>query len=592
MRTYYKNAANYISILIILVSVLSACNNLRSEAWEIAAMSENPELSKFLLHYKKGSSKEKYRAACFLISHMPGKYGTADKDGNPIYDIDIVQADSLIWSLEKSFEIRESTPYLDRYSFNDFCKYILPYRVANEPLNYYWKEDCLEWLGLNSSKEAIDSVAEEINRNIRIGILPADALSGKKSYTDIKNTGYGKCEDRAVLLVMALRASGIPAVFEFVPIWGSNDNGHAFASVIHHDDSILPLPNTDEKGLRTYLNRKTPKIYRTTYSSDKAIDVSRLHDIGLSDVHIAELDSLRESYLAVFSIDGWTPIAAGTHGHFNDVGTGVNGNGTQEDEGVNLGDGILYMPVCSESGQILPNSKPVIISEDGIRKISADTVHKATVVLERKYPLSTRVAGFAKNMIGGFFEGADRPDFSDADVLYTITDAPKCRMQKIPARSQRSYRYIRYRKHSGVFSIAELRLYDSKGESIDFIPIACQPIKNQKWNMEKVFDSDPLTYFEVGGGIDLWVGADLGKPMTVSEIGFAPRNDDNAVSPGDIYELFYWDDGWKSTGMKQAKDYSISFDDVPTDALLWLRDLTRGHEERPFTYEQGEQVWW
>ena len=27
-------------------------------------------------------------------------------------------------------------------------------------------------------------------------------------------------------------------------------------------------------------------------------------------------------------------------------------------------------------------------------------------------------------------------------------------------------------------------------------------------------------------------------------------------------------------------------------ALLWLRNLTKGREERPFTYENGRQIWW
>jgi hypothetical protein len=31
---------------------------------------------------------------------------------------------------------------------------------------------------------------------------------------------------------------------------------------------------------------------------------------------------------------------------------------------------------------------------------------------------------------------------------------------------------------------------------------------------------------------------------------------------------------------------------MPTNALFWLRDLTKGKEERPFTYENGQQVWW
>lgn len=33
-------------------------------------------------------------------------------------------------------------------------------------------------------------------------------------------------------------------------------------------------------------------------------------------------------------------------------------------------------------------------------------------------------------------------------------------------------------------------------------------------------------------------------------------------------------------------------DNVPTNALLLLRNHTKGKEERIFTYENGEQVWW
>jgi hypothetical protein len=31
---------------------------------------------------------------------------------------------------------------------------------------------------------------------------------------------------------------------------------------------------------------------------------------------------------------------------------------------------------------------------------------------------------------------------------------------------------------------------------------------------------------------------------------------------------------------------------VPKNSVLWLRDLTKGREERIFTYENGKQVWW
>ena len=36
----------------------------------------------------------------------------------------------------------------------------------------------------------------------------------------------------------------------------------------------------------------------------------------------------------------------------------------------------------------------------------------------------------------------------------------------------------------------------------------------------------------------------------------------------------------------------LEYDNVPDNALLLLRNLTKGKEERIFTYEDGKQVWW
>ena len=40
-------------------------------------------------------------------------------------------------------------------------------------------------------------------------------------------------------------------------------------------------------------------------------------------------------------------------------------------------------------------------------------------------------------------------------------------------------------------------------------------------------------------------------------------------------------------------DWLTNFSCAMADnALLWLRNHTRGEEERNFTYENGEQIWW
>ncbi|HJT73593.1 MAG TPA: hypothetical protein VJ720_06230, partial [Chitinophaga sp.] len=89
-----------------------------------------------------------------------------------------------------------------------------------------------------------------------------------------------------------------------------------------------------------------------------------------------------------------------------------------------------------------------------------------------------------------------------------------------------------------------------------------------------------------------WVGIDLGEKKSVSEIRFLTRNDMNGIQKGDQYELFYWNNKWVSLGKQIAVNTYLHFDNVPANALLWLRNLSGGIEERIFTYENDQQVWW
>ena len=45
-----------------------------------------------------------------------------------------------------------------------------------------------------------------------------------------------------------------------------------------------------------------------------------------------------------------------------------------------------------------------------------------------------------------------------------------------------------------------------------------------------------------------WAGLDLGKEVKVDRIVYTPRNRDNYVRPGDVYELFYCERDWQSAG--------------------------------------------
>lgn len=79
----------------------------------------------------------------------------------------------------------------------------------------------------------------------------------------------------------------------------------------------------------------------------------------------------------------------------------------------------------------------------------------------------------------------------------------------------------------------------------------------------------------------------------ITKIKYIARNDGNSIEIGDVYQLLYYDAGiWRIVSEKTATNNYIQFDNVPLGGLYLLKDLTKGNEERIFTYENDKQIWW
>jgi hypothetical protein len=62
---------------------------------------------------------------------------------------------------------------------------------------------------------------------------------------------------------------------------------------------------------------------------------------------------------------------------------------------------------------------------------------------------------------------------------------------------------------------------------------------------------------------------------------------------GTDYELFVWKEGWQSQGSATATEKPVVFDNVPRNGLYWLKPVgSDGEEERIFTLEGDNQIWW
>ena len=175
-------------------------------------------------------------------------------------------------------------------------------------------------------------------------------------------------------------------------------------------------------------------------------------------------------------------------------------------------------------------------------------------------------------------------------TIYTIdrTDIPYL----IETNVSRPYRYWRYYSPDGSWgSISEVSFHDAQGNKISGHGIA-NPEAGQD-AIDRAYDGNLLSNFEINQPNGNWVGMDMGKPMVVPYVSVSPRSDDNDVCPGNEYELFYFDgQRWRSLGYQCAETNELYYDNIPLNTLLWLRNYTRGKDERPFIVRaNGEIVW-
>ena len=141
-------------------------------------------------------------------------------------------------------------------------------------------------------------------------------------------------------------------------------------------------------------------------------------------------------------------------------------------------------------------------------------------------------------------------------------------------------------------NINELEFFGSDGNKLEGSVIGTD---GESWaKKENVFDGNILTGFCANSPDGNWVGLKLAKPSRISKIKYIGRNDGNGIEIGDVYELYCWNviGHWDLIETKEAIDNVIYFNNIPSGGLYILKDVTKGAEERIFTYDGSKQVWW
>ena len=546
---------------------------------------------------------------------------------NIIPDVEVMTADYLIYSIDRAFQEWRTRPWSRHLTYDEFQEWILPYKVTELQSLDAWRDtlpahytDSISTVPAddverNSISGAIEIVRGEIHsKQSAIGhrVIWEDrgSIPMRSAATWVRMT-YGSCMDYVIMGTAVFRSVGLPAAVDQVPSWGRNSEGHSWYVFLSDRGREEPTINSliIGAGMPFYTNERIPKVWRTTYTINR--DRVKYRNTA-KYVYPFELcqEDVTDHYTRTSNLEIETnrkQTAKLTDKKYVYIAMAVNADGPQWkvlDFGTlrrgkarfkNMGREMLYIALGYDGRKLIPISQPFILHKSGeveyIDNPDESDAKTRRMDLRRKYYESYNVVNMRRRILGGKIQCSDRPDFKDAVTLYTIesTEMP----YYIKLNAERAYRYWRYLPADGTYgSIAELMFYDNDGNKQTGTPIANPEALERR--IKRAFDGDLLSNFESDKKDGNWVGMDMGKPTEITCATVIPRSDDNDICPGNEYELFCFDGHkWSSLGYQQADDNVLHYDEIPLNTLLWLRNYTRGNNERPFIIdENGEIIWW
>lgn len=536
---------------------------------------------------------------------------TKSQNNNKISSINKIPTDFIIENIEYSILAWSESMKTNDISFENFCNYILPINVHDEPLVFWRRHLFNNLLSINDSTISLSKKSSAINQEInwfKLDYAFFCDYPGGISLDNLYKSRFGFCLHADELIVYSNRAIGIPIAFDYTPCFADRSGGHSWTSVIDNDNNsyAFSTPFIEPIKGQKLFDGKIAKVYRKTYSkqpSSLAIQNKGRETLPpmFADACIQDVtyqyppcfdvpvtlnrrpDSTSYVYLCTFDDQAWQAIA---WAHLSESDTVFFAN---------VRPGIVFLPAYFVNNQLLPAGAPFELTESGkVKPYRTNPAKKQSMELHRKYPLFPRITMFATYMIGGIFQGANQADFSDADNLFEVEECPHQGWNTINLQNKKRYRYVRYLAPAYSWgNIAEMAFYSANNSTpaLTGRPIGGKGI-DDKHGAEATLDENPETWYETEALHDTYVGIDFGSPQPIGKIQFIPRTDNNGIEPGDIYELVYWDDRWVSCGIQKAKESKLVYNEVPSGGLYLLHNLTKGKEERIFTYTDGKQTWW
>lgn len=520
-------------------------------------------------------------------------------------DLQALTSDYITRNIDDAWKMREFRHWNKDLSLEEFCELLLPYRIGNEPVT--------EWR--NAYRNALDSISGKIDaaaNSVEAAAVISQSL-GEIHYTRwlkipdrpapaLLESPVGYCREECSRNLYAMRAFGIPAAIDEYLVSPANGTPHQWNVVYDNIDRRFRMfENAEYPPTRDSLHndhRRKGKVYRRTLSinmerleklreipdAPQELTYPRLKDVtweyfGHNKAEV-KVDAKEETvYLGIFTPEGYRPIDIAEKSR--------KGNVVFR----NIEPDLIYFPIVRKGAGYSVCGNPFMLLQNGkVHEFIPDMSRIEKATLTRKMGLVRSSFIRMSSVVGCKIQVGQTENGPWIDVD-SIERMPEHNFYRIPIGNiskEFKSRYIRvitspfHNSQIGEVIVSEDSL------AIHRLPLS-SVTDNHTDDMNKLVDGDILTwtiYRSFGKTLVFRVDSD----KKVDSIFYVPRNDDNYVVPGEEYELFYFAcAGWKSLGRKVSEGFSIDFE-VPANAVLWLRNLTKGREEQIFICRDGRQL--
>lgn len=534
------------------------------------------------------------RAVKLIFYLMAARIAIERGDYSVEYDLYKITSDYLIKNIERSFEIWADIKNHYDLPCEDFFTYVLPYRINNEPL-IEWKDSAYYQLydfergkhlgfGLNSYQSYVSAKVPTFYSYEKLKKQLSDSLL--RMYVP-------DCIDRAYFTQIVNRIFGIPTAVDFVPHYPTRENRHYWTILRDHryvnsKFYYSSTPYTAKVYRKTSFINVIPKdkdnfiphFIRDPYKMDVTEEYENVIDLNYTFKTFKS--DTKYGYLCVFNNLAW-----------NEVAWSEMRSGKVIFE--KIGRDIIYMPCYYDGKHQVFADYPLWVRSNGeVEPLVPDKNRLQKLRLNRKFTYNPSGDYNGAAIIGVQLHATNDLSKEPYDSIADIRHYNYMAYDTLHVSTVKKYKYWMIKKVNNSYpAFASIKFMQGDGEvltaeSTFTIDPTGKMDKNGRLS-RNIFNDDLLDY----GTLPKIAGVEFKEPVSVDVVKYITQNDKNGVYPGDIYELFYFDQGeWVSLGRKVATADYIEYENVPSGALYWLRNRTEGKEERPFTVMNGRVRFW